>query len=79
MFPQSWLLPPIKIKATKLQKTELNRSIYIVRKTMDTYPFTVLQDNLKAVYIVKTLKFSGIFTAGTNSRKYIYIANNGLD
>ena len=51
----------------------------MVQKALKKYSKFILQQNIKNIYIVKSLSFSNVSAAGTNSKFNIYISNNGID
>lgn len=77
MFPEDWRSAPTSAYGTPLESSEVSRSLRIANKALKKYPSALLKQNLKHVYFVKTLGFSGIEAAGTNSADNIYIANEG--
>jgi len=50
-----------------------------MKKALNKYPIKLLRENLNNVYLVKLIYFSGITAAGTNSRRSVYISNNGIE
>ena len=77
IFPKTWVAPPISAASTQLEKSEEERSLRILRAGLTKYPEKLLRDNLKRIYVLGSLTFSGIFAAGTNSKNNIYIVNQG--
>jgi hypothetical protein len=41
------------------------------------YPQRLIAANLKSIYVLHTLEYSGISASGTNSRGQVYLANRG--
>ena len=81
MFPAYWRTPPIAASALPIAATERDRMLRLVKVALSKYPPTFLQANLKRVYLLGGLKFSGIAAAGTNSAGRLYLrvtANNAL-
>ena len=78
IFPESWLSADICAEAEVLHESEVERSKKILIKAMKKYPKRVLTNNLKTIYVLHTLKYSGISAGGTNSRIDVYIANRGI-
>lgn len=77
IFPQSWLSSPVSARGKPLGDEEQFRSRRILRFALSKYPPVLVKQNLKAVYVMGSLHFSGIRASGTNSKDKIYIANSG--
>jgi hypothetical protein len=77
MFPPEWMEKPILAKAAPLDKEETDRSLAMAKKAVKKYPETVLKNNLKKVFLVKSLNFFGQPYGGTNSLDTIYLCNDG--
>jgi hypothetical protein len=77
IFPESWLSPEIDAKAEPLHEAEIQRSKLILSRAIGKYPRSVLTSNLKSIYVVHRLQYSGISAGGTNSRESVYLANRG--
>jgi hypothetical protein len=77
IFPESWLSHEIDAKAEPLHEVEIQRSKLILSSAMDKYPRSVLTSNLKTIYVMHRLQYSGISAGGTNSRDNVYLANRG--
>lgn len=76
MFPKHWYGNQIHAEAEPLERTERQRAILILDKAFDKYPETVLKHYLDRVYVLKSLKFFGVFYGGTNSKNTIYLADD---
>ena len=61
----------------RLKTDEIKRTVLIIKKALNKYPIQLLRSNIDNVYIVKSLYFSGIIAAGTNSKRNLYISNDG--
>ncbi len=79
MFPESWRGGSINGEAESLTAEEYKRSQKIISEAMDKYPSEVLQENLKEVYILNSLKFYNQIYGGTNSNDIVYICNSGRE
>lgn len=79
IFPGEWLVPEINAKGESLSEGEIERSKIIIISALDKYPTQFLKYNLKNVYILKSLSYSGVNAGGTNSFDCVYIANDGVN
>ena len=79
IFPDSWMTKDIDAKAIPLTDKEIKRSMELIQNALSKYPDHLLKDNLKNVYIVDKLMFSGVSAGGTNSNDAVYIANSGIE
>lgn len=77
MFPQLWLAPPIKARATNLSKREMQRSLAALKDAMDKYPESYLRDNIKGIYLLGSMSLYGISCDGTVSSNSVYMVNPG--
>ena len=75
IFPESWHTSKINANAELVDDAELQRSRDIVARALAKYPAKVLSANLKAVYVLGRLEYSGVATGGTNSRNAVYVVN----
>src|SRR5688572_5941496 len=78
IFPESWRETPINAWAEKIVPAEISRTRRIMEKALKKYPAAMLQENLKAVYFLKRMKFFNVGYGGTNSNDAIYLTNDGL-
>lgn len=79
MFPASWTVREISASASSLPSDEVPRSLDALDRAMEKYPVTLLQKNLKRVYVLSRLAFYGVPYGGTNSADTVYLANGGKD
>ena len=77
IFPESWLTAKISAKAEPLGKEEQQRSREIADKALAKYPAAVLGRNLKKLYMVGRLEYSGVAAGGSNSKSDVYVAGKG--
>lgn len=77
MFPDSWTKAPINAKAVPLADEESDRSMGLVRKALANYPASLLQKELKKVYVCQSIQFYGLDYGGTNSTDTVYLTNQG--
>jgi hypothetical protein len=78
IFPDSWLTVRIAASGEELAQEEVNRTARVVAAAARKYPAEVLAANLGTVYILRRLVYFGVATGGTNSRRDIYLANDGV-
>jgi dipeptidyl-peptidase-4 len=76
IFPETWLIPKVNAKAELLDPEEQKRCREIVDKALGKYPAALLESNLKKVYGVARLEYSGVATGGTNSKTAVYVISN---
>ncbi|BCM90589.1 hypothetical protein IAD21_02443 [Abditibacteriota bacterium] len=74
IFPQA---KKFAMSATPLSVAERKRALQIVEQALLRYPAPLLQQNLKAVFVVETLHFRGIEASGTYGSDRVYIADGG--
>ncbi|MCB1065587.1 MAG: hypothetical protein KDN20_22045 [Verrucomicrobiae bacterium] len=75
IFPESWLTEKVSAKAEPLAQELQTPGRAIVDKALAKYPLPVLTKNLKKVYLVGNLIYSGVPTGGTNSRSAVYVVS----
>jgi hypothetical protein len=78
-FPDSWKTSEINAKGSSLDSSEYERSMKIIQKALQKYPVEVLNENIKKIYILKSMEFYGLLFGGTNSNDIVYIVNSGID
>jgi hypothetical protein len=79
LFPASWLKSPIDTEAEPLNVNEIDRSKNILIKALNKYPAKIINSNLDKIFVMKRLKFRGIYAGGTNSKRNVYIVNRGIN
>jgi hypothetical protein len=79
IFPSGWYGPGIDAKAESLSPGEVERSKSIIVTALDKYPTLLLKNNLKSVYVLKSMSFYGVNYGGTNlPPDIVYVANDGV-
>jgi hypothetical protein len=73
IFPESWWNPPVLASGEVLPEDQIQRARMILERAVAKYPSQVLQADLKAVYVLSELRYSGVITSGTNSRTSVYL------
>ncbi len=79
IFPSGWYGSGIDAKAESLSPGEVERSKNIIVTALDKYPTLLLKNNLKNVYVLKSMSFYGVNYGGTNlPPDIVYVANDGV-
>lgn len=76
IFPESWRGSRINANAQPLPEADQPKCHEIVDKALAMYPASVLNANLKKVYVLGALSYSDVGTGGTNSRGSVYVVSN---
>ncbi len=79
IFPTSWYSSKINAKGVSLSRSEYSRSKNIIFSALSKYPPSVIENNLKTVYVLKNIEFFGQSFGGTNSRKIVFLSNKGKE
>jgi len=77
-FPSSWLEAPISGTGESLAAGEKKRSRAVIIRALNKYPPGVLRDNLKEVYVLRSISFYNVGYGGTNSNDIVFLTNNGI-
>jgi Tol biopolymer transport system component len=77
IFPEQWLSRPIQARGLGLSRKELKRSIYNLDVAMSKYSILLLRENIKAIYLLRSLTLYGVAADATHSEDSIYIVNAG--
>jgi hypothetical protein len=78
-FPCKWRKKRVNPEFTELPQEEIERTQLILDSALHKYPAKLLQDNLKKIHVLKTLRFFGLDYGGTYYKRDVYISNNGLE
>lgn len=73
IFPDSWRRAPVLASGEVLPEDQIKRVRTMLERALKKYPSQVLQADLKAVYVLAELRYSGVITSGTNSRTSVYL------
>jgi len=73
IFPESWRKPPVLASGEVLPEDQIKRMRMILERALKKYPPQVLKADLKAVYVLAELRYSGVITSGTNSLTTVYL------
>ncbi|MEA2015885.1 MAG: hypothetical protein U9O59_04160 [Actinomycetota bacterium] len=77
-FPDEWYESPIDAIAESLPEEEIERSKNLVIAALHKYPIDILKNNLKNVYVLKSINFFAVDYGGTNSADAVYLTNSGV-
>ena len=78
LFPDYWLTKEIGARASNLALRERKRALRLVTFALRRYPPVMLHAHLNAIYLVGSLRFSGISAGGTNSLDRVYMHDEGV-
>jgi hypothetical protein len=78
IFPEAWRDAPISASGEKILPGEINRTRSIIGKALKKYPTSVLDDNLRNIYFLKTMTFYNVGYGGTNSTDAVYLTDDGI-
>ena len=78
IFPDGWYSKPTDAKAITLKNEQIARSKTIVIKALNKYPISVIQKNLKNIYILHRIEFFNQSFGGTNSNDSVFLTNRGI-
>lgn len=79
IFPCKWRNEELNPEVIALDSTEIPRMLVILEKGLGKYPPKLIKRNLKNIYVLNSIFFSGIDYGGTYYRKRVYISNNGIE
>jgi len=77
IFPDSWQGDPINAVGEQIAADELKRVEPIIQVALKKYPTNLLALTLRAVYLIKSMKFYNVGFGGTNSSDAVYVTNDG--
>ena len=79
MFPKSWETAEINAKGASLDKLEFERNSKLINIALNKYPAALLMNNLREIYILKSLEVAGYAYGGTASWDIVYIADGEVE
>lgn len=79
IFPEEWRGGSINAMGEQISSDELKRAEPIMAKALKKYPKSLLSLTLRAIYLVKSMKFFNVGFGGTNSSDAVYVTNDGED
>jgi len=78
MFPCKWRKKRINPEVIRLDTAEIQRMQAILDRSLGKYPSKLLNKNLKAIYVLKSMFFYGLEYGGTYYKRKVYLSNNGI-
>lgn len=78
IFPESWQGGSVNAEGEQISDYELKRVQPILIKALRKYPKDMLSADLRAVYVLKSMKFFNVGFGGTNSSDAVYITSDGV-
>ncbi|MDT8392418.1 MAG: hypothetical protein RQ761_01145 [Bacteroidales bacterium] len=79
IFPCKWRKKKTAPAISGIHLQEISRTNQALEIALNKYPVTLLEKNLKKIYIVSTMRFFNLDYGGTYFRKNVYITNNGIE
>jgi hypothetical protein len=73
MFPEQWRKEPIAATGREIAASQMLQAREVMGRALNKYPAKVIEEHLKAVYVLSELRYSGIAAGGTNSRVAVYV------
>jgi hypothetical protein len=73
IFPESWRGAKVAASGEALPEEQFERVRRILDRALKKYPPRILETHLRAIYALSELRYSGVITAGTNSRTSVYL------
>ena len=77
IFPESWQGGSINATGEQITLDESKRAEPIIARALKKYPKDLLSLTLKAVYLIKSMKFYNVGFGGTNSSDAVYVTDDG--
>lgn len=78
-FPEAWITEEINPKLFLISEKELKRFPKLIDKELAKYSPSVLNKNLKGIYLSKAIEFYNVGFGATNSDNGIYISSDGIE
>jgi hypothetical protein len=78
IFPETWQGGSVNAEGEQISDPEMRRAQPITIRALKKYPTDLLQYNLRAVYLLKSMKFFNVGYGGTNSSDAVYVTSNGV-
>ena len=78
IFPVTWQGGSVNAEGEQIAEQEMKRAQSITVRALRKYPIDLLQYNLRAVYLLKSMKFFNVGYGGTNSSDAVYVTSNGV-
>lgn len=78
MFPEDWMGDESNPKTENLSPYQYLRTKHIINNALSKYPVSLLQINLKKIFVLSHLEFYGMEYGGTYYNDVLYITNKGI-
>lgn len=68
-----------EVKTTPLETIEIYRTIFVLTGAIIKYPEVIIRENLKEIYVFKSLEIDGLSYGGTYRNSTVFLTNAGED
>jgi len=75
LFPKAWVKGKIKAKADSPDRFKIATDTTEIKLAVSKYPQNLIQKEIRNIYLVGNLRFSGVYFTGTISDNVLYIAS----
>lgn len=75
LFPKAWIKGKIKAMADSPDLFKITTDTTEIKLAVSKYPQNLIQKEIRNIYLVGNLRFSGVYFTGTISNNVLYIAN----
>lgn len=73
IFPRNWQTYEIKPQAEPITQSDESSCVSTLKSSLNKYPRSVVEANLKTIFVSSNLSFYGLNYGGTNSENAVYI------
>lgn len=73
IFPEAWRGGKVAASGEMLPDQRREESLRVMDAALAKYPAEVLREHLHRVYLLGELRYRGVITSGTNSKKCVYL------
>lgn len=73
IFPVSWRGGKVEATGEVLPEERREATLHVIDAALAKYPADVLREHLGALYLLGELRYRGVVTSGTNSRRAVYL------
>ena len=77
-FPEEWNQQNMPAYGESLDSSEYKRTTEVLNKALAKYPDSLIQQNLKAIYVLKSMTIFNQVFGGTNHEDKVYLTNDGM-
>lgn len=75
LFPKAWLKGKIKARADSPDRLKIATDTTEIRIAVSKYPLNLIQKEIRNIFLVGDLQFSGVYFTGTISNNVLFIAS----